>query len=135
QRQVRDLRRSFIKCLATFGSGLAVPIRLIPVTAPDQARSANTTASSCAINTFSAAAPARRRALIFAKRIATSFNPINGGNSQGSVWRAISRERKKQFCCWRRRDSKFSRRSPDQALKKLQTTDVQIFLRQTGRAG
>jgi ergothioneine biosynthesis protein EgtB len=80
------------KCLATFGSGPAVPTRLIPAIGPGRAPSANTTASSCAINTFSGAALARPHAPTFAKRTATSFRPINGGNSPGSVWRAISRE-------------------------------------------
>ena len=46
------------KCLATSGNGPAAPIRPIPVIAPRPARSANTTASSCATNTCCAAAPA-----------------------------------------------------------------------------
>src|ERR1700719_4908894 len=48
------------KCSATFGNGRGVRIRLIPVIGPNQARLANTTASSCAINMCCAAVPAPR---------------------------------------------------------------------------
>ena len=58
--------------------------RLTPVIAPSRARSANTTASSCAISMSCAAARARLRALTFAGPIAISFSPKNAGSSPAS---------------------------------------------------
>src|SRR5205814_7189381 len=57
--------QGFTKCLGTCGNGRAAPTRLIPVIARPRALSVNTTANSCATNTFCAAAPAPRRALTF----------------------------------------------------------------------
>ena len=53
------------------------------------ARSANTTANSCATNTFCAAVPAPLRARTFARPIAISFNRKNAGNSRASGWHTI----------------------------------------------
>ena len=79
----------FTKCSATFGNGRAAPIRLTPVIAPRPARSANTTASSCATNTSCAAAPAPRRARHIRRLIAISFNRKNAGSSPASDSPAI----------------------------------------------
>src|SRR6266853_2671129 len=124
----------FNKCSATRGSGAAVLTRHIPAIAQARARLANTTASSCAINTCFVAVHAQRRAPTFAKPIGTSFRPINGGNSPGSVWRAISRERENHFCCCRRDERKLSRRSPGRTFKIAPATAVQVFLRPARRA-
>src|SRR6516162_4850959 len=84
--------------LNSYGNGLAALIRHIRAIGPNRARSANTTASLCAINMSSAAARVQLRALTFARPTAISFNPINGGNSWESVWHAIFRERENSFC-------------------------------------
>ena len=90
--QRRNPGSVFTKCLATFGNGRAAPIRLTPATALVPARLANTTANSCATNTFCAAVPARRRAFIFAALIAISFNRRNAGSLQESDSHAIHNE-------------------------------------------
>ena len=82
----------FSKCSATFGNGRAAPTRPTPATEPRLARSANTTASSCAINMSFAADPARRRALTSAGPIAISFSRKNAGSSPGSGSHAIPHE-------------------------------------------
>ncbi|PYK08313.1 MAG: hypothetical protein DME61_10325 [Verrucomicrobia bacterium] len=86
----------FIKCLATSGNGRAAPTRLIPVIARRRALSANTTASSCATNTFCVAVPAPRRAATFATRIAISSNQRNAGSLRGSDSHAIHNESLRQ---------------------------------------
>jgi hypothetical protein len=89
QLRLRCKRETFIKCMATFGSGPAAPIRLIPVIAPLPGRSANTTENSCVTSTSCGAAPALRRALIFAALIATFSSLRNAGNSPEFGSRAI----------------------------------------------
>ena len=80
------------KCSAIFGSGPAAPTRPTPAIAPRQVRLANTTASSCATNTFCVAVPAPPRAVIFAELIAISSNQKNAGSLQGSDSHAIHGE-------------------------------------------
>src|SRR5437899_11326666 len=82
----------FTKCLATSGNGRAAPILHIPAIAQPQARWANTTASSCAINTFCAAVPAPPRAVTSGRPTAISFNRKNAGSLPGSDSRAIRSE-------------------------------------------
>ena len=62
------------------------------VTAPRPARSANTTANSCVINTCCAVARVRLRRLTFAEPIEISFNLRNAGSSTAFDSRAIHDE-------------------------------------------
>ncbi len=80
------------KCLAMFGNGPAVPTRPTLVIARRRARSANTTANSCATNTFCVAVPAPPRAAIFAELIAISSSRKNAGSLQASDSHAIHSE-------------------------------------------
>src|SRR5262249_40991956 len=82
----------FTNCLAMFGNGLAVPPRPTPAIGRRRARSANTTANSCAISTFCEAVPAPRRAPIFAALIVISSNQKNAGSLPGSDSHAIHNE-------------------------------------------
>src|SRR5207248_330594 len=84
--------------------------------------------------TFCVAALARHRAHTFAKRTAISFNLRNGGNLTGFVWPAISRERKKHCCCFRRRERKLSRGSAGRPFQITASIAVQVFLRRARRA-
>ena len=49
--KTRATSDDWLKCLATFGNGREAPTRLTPAIEPLQARSASTTANSCATNT------------------------------------------------------------------------------------
>ncbi len=82
----------FTKCLAMFGNGRAAPTLPTPVIARRPAHLGNTTASSCATNTFYGAVPAPRHAVTFAAPIAISFNRKNAGSLQGSDSHAIHAE-------------------------------------------
>src|SRR5262249_912856 len=82
----------FTGCLATCGNGRAAPTRLTLVIALCPVRSVNTTANSCATNTFCAAVPAPRRAAISAPPIAISFSQKNAGSLQESGSHAIHNE-------------------------------------------
>ena len=70
---VADVRR----CLGMDGERVSCRI---PVSSRPRERSASTTASSCAIRWYCAAAPARRRSRTFEPPIATSFRPMCAGN-------------------------------------------------------
>src|SRR3569832_614321 len=69
------------------GSGRVAPTRPIPVIAPPPARSANTTASSCATKWCCAEARARRRNRTCARSTAISTIRRTAGNSPASVSR------------------------------------------------
>src|SRR4029453_8055169 len=59
----------------------------IPATVPHPARSASTTASSCATNRSSAAGPASPPPRTFGRRTGTSFRRTRDGSSAGYDWR------------------------------------------------
>src|SRR5437016_18477 len=82
----------FTRCSGTSGNGRAAPTHRILVTARRQARSANTTESSCVTSTFCGAVPARRRAVTFAAPIAISFSRKNAGSLRESDSHAIQNE-------------------------------------------
>src|SRR4029077_20470251 len=82
----------FVKCSVTCGNGRAAPTLLIPVIARRRGRSANTTGSSCAINTCCVVAPAPHHGAISAAPIAISFNRKNAGSLQASDSHAIHDE-------------------------------------------
>src|SRR5437773_8256445 len=82
----------FTRCSGTSGNGHAAPTHRILVTARRQARSANTTGSSCVTSTFCGAVPAPRRAVTFAAPIAISFSRKNAGSLQESDSHAIQNE-------------------------------------------
>ena len=86
-----ERRGSGSSCTARSGNGRRALTRPIPGIEPPRARSANTTASLCAINTSCAAARASPRPAIRDPRIATSFRPRRVGNSPGCDWLATSR--------------------------------------------
>src|SRR4029453_2122320 len=95
---------AFTKCLVTFGSGRAAPTRLIQVIARRQARSANTTASSCANSTFCVAVRVQPHAVTFAALTAIFSNQKSAGSLQGSDWHAIHNKsvpRDRQACAER----------------------------------
>src|SRR5690242_19596801 len=120
------------KCLAMFGNGPVAHTRRIPVIARSRARLANTMANSCAINTSCGAVRAQHRAPTFARLIEISFNLTNGGNSWGSVWRAIFRER--QIDRDSSRKENLPRGSTGRPLCVAEKIALQVFLRPTRRA-
>ena len=71
------------RCSATSGNGRRAPISPIRAFAPPPARSASTTASSCATRWCCAAAPRSRRPGMSARPIAISFRPRRAGRSPG----------------------------------------------------
>src|SRR5438552_1685174 len=92
QRRKQRKMKIFTRCSGTSGNGRAAPTHRILVTAPRQARSANTTESSCVTSTFCGAVPARHRAATFAAPIAISFSRKNAGSLQESDSHAIQHE-------------------------------------------
>src|ERR1043166_237116 len=93
----------FARCLATFGNGRGAPTRLTPAIAQHPARSVNTTANSCATNTFCVAVPAPPPAHTSAAPIAISFNrktlaiPRNPTRARRTVNRYGASHRARQF--------------------------------------
>src|SRR5579872_5204981 len=79
------------KCTARFGNGPPVRTPLTPATRRCLARWANTTASSCAINMFSAADRALPPPIIYDRPTAISFRPTPGGSSPVSAWLATQK--------------------------------------------
>src|SRR5947199_9064874 len=71
------------------GNGRAAPTRRIQVIAWRRGRSANTTASSCAISTSCAAVPVLHHVATFGARIAIFSNRKNAGSLQASDSHAI----------------------------------------------
>src|SRR5215469_4144463 len=76
--------------LVIVGSGLRVRTRRIPASAQPKAPWANTTASSCVINMYCAAAPVPPRNRTSAPAIATSSLPRRAGSFQAFAWLKIS---------------------------------------------
>src|SRR5262245_13961172 len=72
--------------LATAGSGRPAPTPGTPVTSHFLARSANTTASLCAVRWFYVEGPASRLPVMCVRPIAISFNRPRGGSSAEYVW-------------------------------------------------
>ena len=90
-RRRRPATTSRCRCSATSGNGPRRPTRPTPATARPRARSANTTASSCAASTCCAAARAPRRPAMCAPATATSSRRRRSGSSAACDWLAIDR--------------------------------------------